>query len=69
MLEAKTIRLEDKISKLKDEMQRLKKLEIERLDHPDKQISETDPDARSMATSGKGSAAITSKQRWIVNTI
>ena len=52
------LRLEDKITKLKEEMQRLKELEARRQDHPDKQISETDPDARSMATSGKGSGMV-----------
>jgi transposase len=56
--EAKTVRLADKISKLKEEMQRLKELEAERQEHPDKQISETDPDARSMARSGKGSGMV-----------
>ena len=58
VLEAKTVRLEDKISKLKEEMRRLKDLEAERQEHPDKQISETDPDARSMARSGKGSGMV-----------
>ena len=34
---------------LKQEMQRLEKLEVQRLAAPDQQISLTDPDARSMA--------------------
>ena len=54
----KTERLGDKIAKLKDEMQRLKKLEARMLETPDQQISLTDPDARSMATSGKGSGMV-----------
>jgi len=54
----KTERLEDKVAKLKDEMQRLEKLEVQMLDEPDQQISLTDPDARSMATSGKGSGMV-----------
>ena len=54
----KTDRLNDKIAKLKEEMQRLEKLEVEMLATPDQQISLTDPDARSMATSGRGSGMV-----------
>ncbi len=54
----KTVRLKDKIAKLKQEMERLGKLEVERLAAPDQQISLTDPDARSMATSGRGSGVV-----------
>jgi transposase len=54
----KTARLKDKIAKLKEEMQRLEKLEVRRLEAPDQQISLTDPDARSMATSGRGSGMV-----------
>ena len=53
-----TARLNDKIAKLKEEMQRLKKREAARLAAPDQQISLTDPDARSMATSGRGSGMV-----------
>jgi transposase len=56
--ETKTERLQDKIAKLKAEMARLGKLESERLAAPDQQISLTDPDARSMATSGRGSGMV-----------
>ena len=55
---AKTERLEDKIRKLKKEMERLKKLEVRMLEAPDEQISLTDPDARSMATSGRGTGMV-----------
>jgi transposase len=54
----KTVRLKDKIATLKEEMQRLEKLEARRLATPDRQISLTDPDARSMATSGRGSGMV-----------
>ena len=57
-LETKTARLEEKIATLKDEMQRLEKLEARMLSTPDQQISLTDPDARSMATSGRGSGMV-----------
>src|SRR5207247_2717239 len=53
--ETKTTRLKEKIAKLKEEMQRLHALEARMLATPDQQISLTDPDARSMATSGRGS--------------
>ena len=55
---AKTIRVKEKISKLKEEMQRLEALDVRMLATPDQQISLTDPDARSMATSGRGSGVV-----------
>ena len=39
-------------------MERLKKLEVRMLEAPDEQISLTDPDARSMATSGRGTGMV-----------
>ncbi|MFQ5567942.1 MAG: IS1182 family transposase [Paracoccaceae bacterium] len=56
--ETKTARLQEKIAKLKEEMQRLKALEAQMLAAPDQQISLTDPDSRSMATSGRGSGVV-----------
>jgi hypothetical protein len=49
-----TSRLKEKVEKLKEEMGRLRALEAQMLATPDQQISLTDPDARSMATSGRG---------------
>ena len=46
--------IQDKITALKEEMDRLKKLEVRMLEAPDQQISLTDPDARSMKTRGEG---------------
>ena len=57
-LKTKTTRLQEKIEKLKEEMQRLDKLKGQMLATPDQQISLTDPDARSMATSGRGSGVV-----------
>ena len=51
---AQTQRLQDKIAALKEEMARLKKLEVRMLNAPDKQLSLTDPDARSMKCRGTG---------------
>jgi len=54
----KITRLTEKVAKLREEMQRLQVLEVQRLAAPDQQISLTDPDARSMATSGRGSGVV-----------
>ena len=51
-------RLHEKIDKLREEMGRLKALEARMLEAPDEQVSLTDPDARSMATSGRGSGVV-----------
>ena len=57
-LKTKTSRLREKIEKLKEQMRRLNVLKVEMLAAPDQQISLTDPDARSMATSGRGSGVV-----------
>jgi transposase len=57
-LAARTTRLKEKIARLEQEMQRLADLEAQMLASPDQQISLTDPDARSMATSGRGSGVV-----------
>ena len=54
----KTTRLKEKIAKLKEEMQRLRGFKARMLAAPDQQISLTDPDSRSMATSGRGSGVV-----------
>ncbi len=54
----KTTRLTEKIERLKEEMARLEALEAERQVSEDQQVSLTDPDARSMATSGRGSGTV-----------
>ena len=51
-------RLNEKIDKLHKEMTRLQALDKQRLEQADEQISLTDPDARSMATSGRGSGVV-----------
>ena len=57
-LVTKTTRLKEKLTKLGEEMQRLDGLEARMLAAPDQQISLTDPDSRSMATSGRGSGVV-----------
>ncbi len=56
--EAKTGRLKEKIAGLKRQMQSLKEMGKQVEAAPDKQISLTDPDARSMATSGRGTGMV-----------
>ncbi|MGA7656574.1 MAG: IS1182 family transposase [Methylocella sp.] len=58
ILTTKTNRLKEKIEMLKQQMRRLEGLKVEMLATPDQQISLTDPDARSMATSGRGSGVV-----------
>ena len=70
----KTQRLSEKIEILKREIAKLKEHEVAMLAAPDEQLSLTDPDARSMATSGRGSgmvgynvqAAVDAKHHFIV---
>src|SRR6202023_762290 len=58
MAEAKTIRLKEKIEGLRRQMQSLREIGKQVEAAPDKQVSLTDPDARSMATSGKGTGIV-----------
>jgi len=51
---ARTERLQDKITALKEQMKSLKDIDVKLNETPDKQISLTDPDARSMKTRGEG---------------
>jgi transposase len=75
-LAMRTTRLKEKIAKLEEEMRRLEGLEAQRREAPDQQISLTDPDARSMATSGRGSgvvgynvqAAVDTEHQWPLRT-
>jgi transposase len=51
-------KLEEKIAALKKRMEQLKEIDALVQATPDKQISLTDPDARSMATSGRGTGLV-----------
>src|SRR5262245_29711987 len=55
---AKVQRLKDKIVKLNEEIVRLNEIKARMLTSEDKQVSLTDPDARSMATSGKDTGIV-----------
>ncbi len=58
LAEAKIAHLKEKITKLREETARLQAVEEERLKSPDQQVSLTDPDARAMATSGRGTGNV-----------
>src|SRR5215475_3909043 len=57
-LTLKTVRIKEKLEKLKSEMDKLAAIEKQMLASPDQQLSLTDPDSRSMATSGRGSGVV-----------
>jgi len=58
LAQAKAVRLKEKIAALREQMKDFKDLEIQVHAAPDQQISLTDPDARAMATSGKGTGLV-----------
>ena len=66
--EAKTTRIKDKIAGLRRQMQALKEMEQQVQAAPDKQVSLTDPDARSMATSGRGTGMVGYNVQTVVDT-
>ena len=66
--EMKTTRLTEKIAKLQQEMQRLEIIEARMLKRDEQQVSFTDPDARSMATSGRGSGTVGYNMQAAVDT-
>ena len=56
--EGKVSRLKEKIAAVKAQMQRLNDIGHQLREAPDQQVSLTDPDARSMATSGRGTGIV-----------
>jgi transposase len=58
LAQAKSVRLKDKIAQLHEQMAAFKALEPVVRAAPDQQLSLSDPDARSMATSGRGSGVV-----------
>jgi len=58
LAQAKSVRLKDKIAALREQMAAFKALEPVVHAAPSQQVSLTDPDARSMATSGRGSGMV-----------
>lgn len=64
----KTEHLKQKLVTLKDEMKKLAAHEKRMLASPDEQVSLTDPDSRSMATSGRGSGVVGYNVQTVVDT-
>ncbi len=56
--ETKAVRLKEKIAALREQMKDFQALEVQVHAAPDRQVSLTDPDARTMGTSGKGTAVV-----------
>jgi transposase len=55
---ARIPRLQDKIASMRSRLKELRQQEVQLPKEPDRQISMTDPDARSMATHGKGTGVV-----------
>jgi transposase len=58
LAQAKSGRLREKIAALREQMKSFEAMELQVHAAPDQQVSLTDPDARAMGTSGKGSAVV-----------
>ena len=56
--EGRVCRLKEKVAVVKAQMQRLNQIGKQLQEAPDQQVSLTDPDARSMATSGRGTGMV-----------
>ena len=63
-----TVRLTERLSELKQQMQTLQAIEAQSQDAPDKQVVLTDPDARFMATSKSGSGMVAYNVQSAVDT-
>jgi len=61
-------RLKEKLAKLEEEVKRLREIERQVQASPDGQVSLTDPDCRSMATSGRGSGMVAYNVQSAVDT-
>lgn len=58
LAEAKTERLTQKIAAMRAQLQMLNRMAVAVDEAPDRQVALTDPDARAMGTSGKGTAVV-----------
>jgi transposase len=56
--ESRVSQLKEKLATVKAQMQKLSEIEKQMLNATDQQVSLTDPDARSMATSGRGTGIV-----------
>jgi len=58
LAQAKSVRLKEKLASLREQMRDFQAMEVHVHAAPDQQVSLTDPDARAMATSGKGTGMV-----------
>ena len=58
MPEARVEHRKEKLATVKAQMQKLRQIEQQLNAAPNRQVSLTDPDARSMATSGRGTGVV-----------
>ena len=65
---ARVAQLKDKITAVKEQMGKLREIEAQLSRAPDQQVSLTDPDARSMATSGRGTGIVGYNVQAVVDT-
>ena len=65
---ARVSQLKEKIAAVKAQVRKLRKIERQMLQTPDQQVSLTDPDARSMATSGRGTGIVGYNVQTVVDT-
>ena len=68
-LELKKTRIKERLGNLAVEMEKLGVIERQVLASPDQQVSFTDPDSRSMATSGRGSGVVGYNVQTAVDTV
>ena len=67
--EARVEHLKDKLARVKEQMGALRQIEQQLNEAPDQQVSLTDPDARSMATSGRGTGIVGYNVQAAVDTL
>ena len=65
---ARVSQLKERIVAVKAQVRKLHQIERQMLQSPDQQVSLTDPDARSMATSGRGTGIVGYNVQTVVDT-
>jgi len=65
---ARVSQLKEKIATVKEQVRKLRRIEQQLQETPDQQVSLTDPDARSMATSGRGTGIVGYNVQAVVDT-
>ena len=66
--DAKTVRLYEKIARLRQQMRELEQIRAQLKNQPDKQLSLTDPDSRSMTSDGRRTGTVGYNVQTVVDT-